>query len=490
MNTLLNCKVKKDDLEVEYEILPIIDDSDARKQTVAEGLNGVNMRLDTNQSKIDELNKEIDQLTNHADGIDYMVAVGSGVLAGIIDSFWVGKFDFQQGKAWSNKSVNDFVMKAAKSKGYTDKRLDGAIKKLEDKFKIPSDNIWKGKDLGISARSHHLDDLAHHPTPVGLFFSILTQFTKKGYFQNSGGKFLPIAVDENGGLIGNDLRWKFECGVINWFFHLVSDMSGSSKTAGVGMGIPGPIVSLLKEASLIPGINKTGLSKKISDIFSKERFDLRSEMAVGHELGRQAVPVIINEAIVRSFYFIRRLVIELKEKQSFNNINWKKTLPFKNRTIIRMLTISTSVFTLVDLADAAVRGAISSGGINPLFAKEFFLRVNFVGLGRCAIAIGVDVYMGIKRSRYRNERMAIFSEQLNLLNAKAFYLQANVWIAAENTAKTLDEAFDLMHKTATAYFQNLEANNQSLNNIGKNVSKIKVHNPRLIEDINDILKWS
>ena len=161
-----------------------------------------------------------------------MVAVGSGILAGLVDSFWVGTFDFKRGKAWSNKKVNDFVMKVAKSKGYEGERLDRAIKFLEDKFKIPSDNIWSGKDLGISARSHHLDDLAHHPTPIGLFFSILTQFTKKGYFQNSSGQFLPITVDENGeGLIGHDVSTKLFCGTINWFFHLVSDMSGSNKLA-------------------------------------------------------------------------------------------------------------------------------------------------------------------------------------------------------------------------------------------------------------------
>jgi hypothetical protein len=267
---LLDYKIFSDDLEVEYEIIPLVEESDPREKIIAEGLNRVDERLANNQHKIDELNSEIDRLTNHADGIDYMVAVGNGILAGLVDSFWVGAFDFKRGKAWSNKKVNDFVMKVAKSKGYEGERLDGAIKFLEDKFKIPSDNIWSGKNLGISARSHHLDDLAHHPTPIGLFFSILTQFTKKGYFQNSSGQFLPITVDENGeGLIGYDIPTKLFCGTINWVFHLVSDMSGSNKTAGVGMGIPGPIVSLLKEISLIPGLNKTGLARQVSKILVK-----------------------------------------------------------------------------------------------------------------------------------------------------------------------------------------------------------------------------
>lgn len=325
-----------------------------------------------------------------------MVAVASGILSGIVDSLWVGEFKMERGKAWSNKSVNDFVMKVAKSKGYEGYRLEGAIKFLEDKFHVPSDNIWNGQDVDISAKSHHLDNLAHHPTPIGLFFSILTQFTKKGYFQNSEWQFLPITIDEKGeGLIGNNIPSKIFAGTVNWFFHLVSDMSGSKKTAGAGMEIPGPIVSLLKEVSMIPGLNKTGLAKKMKEIFVKEKFDLRSELAVGHELGRQAMPVILNECIVRAFYFIRRLLLEIKEKQSFEKIEWKKTMPWKNRTIARMLTIATGIFTLIDLGDAAIRGSIKSGGNPAMFAKEFVLHVNFVGVGRFAIAVGTDVSMGI-----------------------------------------------------------------------------------------------
>lgn len=492
MNELPELKVIEDDFEVEFEILPSSDelmDVDFRKQIIFDGLNEVNATLSSNQIKINDLNKEIDRLTNHADGLDYMVAVGSGILAGIVDSLWVGEFEFERGKAWSNKSVNEFVMKVAKSKGYQGDRLDGAIQFMEGKFPIPSDNIWKGKDLGISARSHHLDDLAHHPTPIGLFFSILTQFTKTGYFQNSAGQFLPISVDESGGLIGNNVPSKLFSGTVNWFFHLVSDMSGSNKTAGVGMGIPGPIVSLLKEVSMVPGLNKTGLSKQVSEIFGKERFDFRSELAVGHELGRQAVPVILNEIIVRAFYFIRRLIMEIKEKRSFSKIEWKKTLPWKNRTIIRMLTIATGTFTLVDLVDAAIRGAVKSVGNPGLFAKEFILRVNFVGVGRFAIAVVTDIGMGIKRNKLRDERMGVLSEQLHLMNAKVFYLQGDMWIAAETTEKTINEAMGMMEKTTIAFFQALQESSQSLDNIGQYVPDINKHNPVLIENINNELKW-
>lgn len=45
------------------------------------------------------------------------------------------------------------------------------------------------------------------------------------------------------------------------------------------------------------------------------KFDLRGELGVAVELSRQAVPVIANECIVRSFYFIRRFAMEMKENE-------------------------------------------------------------------------------------------------------------------------------------------------------------------------------
>jgi hypothetical protein len=94
--------------------------------------------------------------------------------------------------------------------------------------------------------------------------------------------------------------------------------------------------------------NGTLLSKRDENgkILEAVKFDLRTEIGVAHEIGKQAIPVIINECIVRGFYFIRRFVMEIKANEikrigDLGKIDWKKTLPFKNRTIVRMLTISS-----------------------------------------------------------------------------------------------------------------------------------------------------
>jgi len=477
-------KILDESIEVEYDFCATVIEQNSTSEHIRSGLNHIESEIHSIQNYIDQLNQDIDRLTNHADGADNLVAVGSGLLAGLVDMFWVGEFSFERGKAWSNHKINDFVLRVAKAQGYNGERLDGAIKFLEDKFPVPGDNIWSGQSVGISARSHHLDDMAHHPTPIGLFFSILTQFTEKGYFQNSAGTFLAIGIDENGSkLIGHDIPSKIFCGTVNWFFHLVSDMSGSNKTAGAGMGIPGPIVSLIKELSCIPGLNKTGLPKKIHEIFVKEKFDLRSEMAVFYEIGRQAVPVLINEVLVRAFYFIRRLIDEVKSKKSFNEIEWKKTLPRKNRTIVRMLTIATGTFTAVDFADAAVRAGLKSRGNWLVFGKQMILRVNFVGLGRFAIAVYSDTSMGAQREQLRDERIAVMRKQLHLVNAKVAYLQADTWEAAKCTETSLQEAEQMMRQSIAIFAQACNENNTSLRKIGQMSTMIQTKNPGLIDDI-------
>lgn len=489
INKFQALKITNEEVTIEFEFEPVSIVSkdkniitDSRKIEISKSLEEVNRDLSSIEARLSELNVDIDRLTNNAEILDYMVAVGSGVLAGIIDSLWVGEFSLDGADDLGEK----IVKKIAKLDGYTEDSFEGAIRHLEKNHPIPSDNAF---DLISSTKYHHLDDLAHHPTPVGLICSILTQFTKKGYFNVSGMVIsTPIRIT-NGKLYGEDIPSKIFAGTINWFFHLVSDMAGSTTSKGRGMGIPGPIVSLLNELSIIPGLDKTGLAVKTGEFFAKNKFDLRKELGVIHQLGKQAVPVLLNEVIVRSFYFISRLVKELKEKKCFDEIDWEKTIPLtkNNRTLARMLTIATGTFTAVDLIDAGIRGGIKAVplGFTPAaaaaFGKEFILRVNFVGVARFAIAVGIDVSMGVKREKARNERMALNSRALHLMNAKVYYMQAEAWVAAETTEETINEAVVMMEKAAIIHMSAWEDINQSTLNMGKSRDNIERNNPGLLD---------
>ncbi len=323
--------------------------------------------------------------------------------------------------------------------------------------------------------------------------------------------FLIVKVKDTT-LIGKDLYQKILFGVVYWFFHMVSDMAGSNQYAGAGTGLPGPIASLLKEASALPifkdkeGINH--LSEKISKLFNgtllaehdekgkiikgtAKRFDLRAEIGVAYELGRQAFPVILNECMVRSFYFIRRLVAEIKAKQSFADIEWNKTLPWNNRTMTRMLTIATGTFTAVDLADAAIRAGLKSGGVDLMtFTTQILLRVNFVGIGRFTVAVYSDISMGIHRERLRDERIDILGQQLHWANAKIAYLQGDTWHAAERTEICLQEAEQAMYQSAAIFVHTWKANRESLHRIDQLRTGIQSKNPQLIDEIQHILTWN
>ena len=475
--------------EVHFDVIPTsiqaFEKNDQTKE-IESAIRSINDRLAINETTIDGLNAEIDRLTCHADGVDYSVAVASGIICGLIDSFFVGEFDFANAKKWSNKTANQFIDKFAKAKGYKAKngskgKLKNKVAFLEEMFTSPTDSVWSGKDKGISTFTHHLDDWSHHPTIIGWCCSIMTQFTEVGYFTNSDGQGMYFDADKSR-LIGGDFKEKICAGTVNWFGHLVSDLAGSKQTAGKGMGLPGPFLSMAREVAQLPGIRDTKLPKLIGDAFSKGKFDFRSEMAVAHELGRQAIPVIINEIFVRLFYFIRRLIQQWK-RNGFNGIEWYNTMPFNNRTIVRMMTIATGTFSAIDLGDAAIRGALKSGGEPAAFMTGFILHVNFVGVGRFAIAVYSDLRMGAKLNNEHWKKIIAQNEKLHLLNAKLFYKCAKTWKEAERTEKAMQELYSQAELSLHQWMCDYDETLKTVSKISGYVDGIKKKNPNLITQI-------
>lgn len=405
------------------------------------------------------------------------------------------------------------------------------IKKLEDTYGIPSDSVWEDTGYEIDPKSHHLDDLAHHPTIIGWIASILTQFTGNTYFQNKKGKNIKFKGDkirvidnvnayiEYGGvniiekttksgkkkkalevtLVGDDFKSKLACGTFNWIGHLISDIAGSNKSArkgNAGMGLPGPLLSSLKEFARLPLIRNSKLPQLLNDLFTRDdalfgkyRMDLRSELAFGVELGKQAVPVFLNECLVRAFFFIRRIVPEVKAAKTLGDINWDAALPWKNRTIARMLTISYGTFEAIDLGEAAIRGAINSGGSIPGFFSCFVLRVNFVGIGRFAIACGSDISMGIKKEQIRNKRIETYIEQIFYNEAKLYYKQANMWVSARNAGDTINDAYKMIDDISKELAESMKDIQKSMKHISSYYPNLEKNNPKLLEEIDDILEW-
>ncbi len=500
-----------DNFETEFEILSL--SKDTKKN---ENIKNIDEEIFEIEKELKFYDQEIDRLTNHSDGFDYSIAVSCGVICGLIDSFIIGEFNFERGKSNANEQVNKFITKFAKMQGYEGDRLKGAIEFLEKKFPVAQDNIWKGADIGVSARNHHLADLAHHPTLLGLFASIIVQFFRVGIFVNKDGEWNFESIDTDPKellkiwlpiIISGVLLWivsivesKYADKIDekiprsiqklikliaaapalisilkvagNWVGHLVSDMGGSKNTAGGGMGIPGLFLSLLHEISSLPILKDTELPKIVNDLYSKNKFDMRSELAVLNELGRQAIPVLLGEVLVRTFYFIRRLIKEYQEHKNLKSINWHNAIPFNNRTIVRMMTIESSTFTAIDLADAAIRSSLKNGLApnNPLFWKDFALRVNFVGVGRFVIAVGTDIGMGIKNNSLKNDRITLHTKIITLQNSKILFLQENMWIEVGNLERSLN---DLKEQINAAVIYYIDSYNEIFDNVEQINTSVK-----------------
>lgn len=367
------------------------------------------------ESIIFDLDSQINILSSKADKWDCLVALGSGVACAMMDILWTKDFSLIEGRDLANDKVENLVRKTAQMMGCDSDDLKKCVKFLEDKFPIPSDGNTPDFGGGLQ---HHLRDFAHHPTIIGLIFSLLTQFTYKSYGTDVAGNFMIVDVPEKSRIyIGEDTSSKIINGTIVWFFHLISDIAGSSSTAGLsgGTGIPGPILSIAKEMSCLPIFknihkNDTSLSVLLSKMFNGTLFakhdengqiirdsivklDFRGEIGFAVEIEKQAIPVVANECIVRTFYMIRQLARQIKEIkitriEDFKKINIKEILPFNSPTLTRMLTIATGVFTALDVSEAVV-------------TKKYWVSINYVEVGRFTLALGDEMVWALKRRDIR-----------------------------------------------------------------------------------------
>ena len=424
----------------------------AEQQQDKPGLEEINQALQ-------RVDSELERYTSRADKFDYAVAVGSGILSGIIDSVFVGEIEITGNDInLSHEQVNRFIQDYAADRGLDSTHLKDAISDLEQTFKVAQDNVWKGAGISVSAKNHHLADLAHHPTPLGLMASLVVQFLRIGTFVNREGEWHFFLVETHPkdllqilapAILTGILNWlaaaaeqhyKAQDGneiptslhtivhliastpmlieivkcADNWFGHLVSDMGGSKNTAGGGMGIPGVFLSLLYEIASLPGLKNSGLPQFVNNLYQNQKLDLRRELPLYKAAGKQAFPVIFNELMVRIGFLFTHLARELKRHDGVKGINWSNVIPLKNRTVDRMLAVASMTFTVADTADAAIRAAIESGANWVLFAGRFVTRFNYVGAGRAAVAIVREVSNEKRETQLIHEKMLLSEAKASL----------------------------------------------------------------------------
>ena len=368
---------------------------------------------------------ECDPNTSPAQARDYIFAAASGALMGALSVLWQKDLNLADARKLGSEKIEKIVIGAAQRVGLKKENpsIADAIRFLEQKSPFVGDKLTAAFGGGLQ---HHLRDFSHHPSPVGLVCSILMQFTGKGFGTATDGSFLIVDLPREALKdLGSNTEEKFLYGTLNWVLHLISDMAGSSSTPGAGTGIPGPILSFLKEASALPFFRDMTIahedkvatfsqwvSKAFNGTLLKDqdgnplRFDLRTEVGLASQVLTQVPAVLANECIVRGFYTITRFIDELRRAdvssvKDLGRINPSRFLPLNSRALTRMLTVASGSFVVINTSIAAVRAAVdgaASGGVGAV--PLFFMRLNYVGIGRFAFALWADssyIYEDVER---------------------------------------------------------------------------------------------
>lgn len=450
-------KNENDDGTIEVEVVPEVKDN--------KGNLVVNQRLTDIKMELDSIDDDLEKLSCEADSIDYAIAAACGAIAGVLDILFVGAMPVGNTTAGINaKNCDKVVLNLAKKDGFSGNNLKDAVGFLNNKY-------------GTTTAS-----ISSHPSLFGLVMSIITSI--------SGLALSPAlvwvkSVKPSVGIFDGIFN-----GVKNW--GLGVSMTGTKISSG---SLPSSITNLLNSNSLNVKPNKLGKMNAIVDksiTNNSGSLNLTNELNVLANLGKQALVVGINEVLVRSFYFLRRLFMEIKanEVRSLSDlkyIDWHATIPFKNRTIVRMVTIAQTVMTAIDITDAILEGAAKSGGNAGAFFGQFFLRINYVGIARCALAVTTDIRMGVKLNDRRNERINLMSEYVTLTNSKIFYKQQDMWKSAEKLENVINENIQMANETTEVLKDSLEETKTNLESISGDLNKADSKNPGLKKDIKDIL---
>ncbi|MBQ6695990.1 MAG: hypothetical protein IJN16_04730 [Lachnospiraceae bacterium] len=350
------------------------------------------------------------------DKYDYLISVGCGAIAGIIDVFLVGAPGDSMLVSWTDTQVDKVVMTFAKTCGWTpregkENNVASAIGFLEKKFPVNYDQRHSG-DVGnlfnMSAKNHHMKSLAHSPDIIGLFFSVLNQFTSTSSFL-SNGQLVTIQTDTYE-LQGHNFISKLFCGVANWFGHIMSDVAGSSGASGRGSGVVIPfyeLFQLCEFGSFQVGKDRNTLATVATKVF-QEGYDARFGLAM-------TIPVVLCDLLIKLVWAIKHYFYHKKPLI--------ECIPTNKHDDLRiMLIIGDGTLCIMDGADAAIR----SGGN----WVHFFLRLNIIAWYRLVslvfrevcIQLGISFPLQKQLDAYSriNEALTLYMSELALFDSERF----------------------------------------------------------------------
>ncbi len=375
-------------------------------------------------SRLKDVEEQLKRNTLSLTGYDQAAAFASGMVAGAIDSFVVGETNFFD---IGQKTVGEQLRDIA----------DLVIKKYDKNIEKDRFTFAKPVETGVTVDGSVLEKLSKKDSIGGLIAAALVQLGHGGMLRFD--KKRPEAIEKeqeekNGekskdnktviavvSIIVGILKWlstsresdeqsegKFRLigrvrelvqssprfmmimdMIERWQKQLPNELKEKEEKEGVHPGIPDVFMSFFSMLAIAPGMSETGLPEAMHTFKEAKRLGI-NKIPIVESLTKQALPVVVNEILVRTFYFATRLAVELKNTEDIKAINWENVLPFGNRNIDRLLMLASITLNVADTADAAIRAALDSRGDFIAFSVKFVTRFNFVAAGRAAIAVIKD----------------------------------------------------------------------------------------------------
>lgn len=346
------------------------------------------------------------------DASDYLISVACGAMAGLVDIFFVGMPGESTLGTWTDLQVDTAVKKFASLSGWNPKAekadsVASAIGWLEKNYKVNYDQRHTA-DVGnlfpMNTKNHHIKSLAHAPDIVGLFFSVLNQFTSTSAFI-SGGQLIMIQT-ETYELQGGNFPAKLFCGIANWFGHIMSDIAGSSGSrgnGGRGSGLAIPFFELFQMCTF--GEFQVGKDRQDFATLAirafQEGYDARFGLAI-------AIPVLICDLSIRLLWMVKR--------RFYLKMPMNECIPTSRHSDLRvMLLFGNGTLCIMDGADAAIR----SGG-NWLL---FFMRMNIIAWTRFLTLVLKEICIRVGISTTFEKQLDAYKQITASLHAYLLQLQ-------------------------------------------------------------------
>lgn len=338
---------------------------------------------------------------NHdtCDKYDYLISVTCGAVGGIIDIFFGSAYKNNPLGRWTDEQIDELVKKYAKLEGWNPREtkkdsIASAIGFLEKKYKVNYDQRHTMDVNGafhMNTKNHHMMSLSHSPDIVGLFFSILNQFTSTSSFIAQG-KLITILTDTSE-LQGGNFIAKIFCGAANWFGHIMSDIAGSSGSRGNegrGTGIVIPFYELFQFCKF--GKFTVGKDKQDLAIIAQRAFEEGYDFRTGVTM---TIPVVITDMLIR-------LIWSLRQHFQFEK-PIKDCIPSSKQDCLRiMLLLGNGTLCVIDGMDAAIK---SHGN-----ALHFFLRFNWLAWIKFTALVMKEVTLRFGLSKAIQNDIEVFKE--------------------------------------------------------------------------------